>query len=143
MKLRQSLLWLGAPALMAAMMTQAAPGDQMPMQNQQMHQEKMQQMNQEQTQQMSNADMQKCAEIHGMDSTKMNMNDPHVQQMMQKCMQMMHEGKMMGSGMQGGQRQGGKMQSGNMMGGGTQGGNMQGGNMQGGMTGGQMMGDDN
>jgi len=121
MKSRQSLLWLGAPALVAAMMTQAAPGDQMPMQNQQMHQEKMQQMTQEQ-QQMSNADLQKCAEMHGMDSSKMNMNDPHVQQMMQKCMQMMHEGKMMGGGMMqgdgmhGGQQQGGQMQGGKMMG---------------------------
>jgi len=101
MKLIQSLLWLGAPALVAATMAQAAPDDQMPMQNQQMHQEKMQQMTQEQTQHMSNADMQKCAEMHGMDSSKLDRNDPNLQQKMQKCVQKMHEGKMQGGKMMG------------------------------------------
>ncbi len=138
MKSSQLSVWIGIPALLMGMTASAAPGDQMPMQNQQMHQEQMQKMTQEKTQQMSSADMQKCAEMHGMDSTRMNMSDPQVQQMMHKCMQMMHEGKMMGGGMQGGQQQGGQMQGG-MMGGQSQGGQMQGGKM----MGGGMMGNDN
>jgi hypothetical protein len=48
-------------------------------------------------------------EMHGMDGSKLDMNDPNMQQKMQKCVQRMHEGKMMGGGMQGGQKQDGKM----------------------------------
>tara|TARA_R110001599_G_scaffold353838_1_gene599680 strand:+ start:40265 stop:40624 length:360 start_codon:yes stop_codon:yes gene_type:complete len=96
MKSRQSLICLGAPALVAAMMVQAAPGEQM-----QQH-EPMQQMDQENMQQMKNADMQECAGMQGMDKSKMDMNDPAVQEKMQKCMKMMDGDKMMDRQMQGG-----------------------------------------
>ncbi len=113
MRSRHSLLWLGAPTLLAALTVQTATGQQM----QQMHQEQMQQASQEKSQQMSSADMQKCAEMHGMDSSKIDMNDAHTQQMMHQCMQMMHEGKMMGGGMTGNQMQGNQMQGNQMKGG--------------------------
>ena len=119
MKLRHSLLWLGAPVLFAALVNQAAGQGQQMQQMQQMHKTQ-----QQATQQAESGQRQDCTRFQNMDRSKMNMNDPATQQMMQRCNKMM----------QGGQMQGGQMQGGGMQGGHMQGGHMQGGHMMGGQT---------
>lgn len=107
MKSCLSYLWLGAPALLVAMLTQAAPPEQM-QQHQQMQQ--MHKTQQQNTVQAEEGQIQDCARFHNMERSGMDMDDPATREMMQNCT------KMMGGQMQGGQMQGGQMQGGQMQG---------------------------
>ena len=91
MKPRLSLLWLTAPALVAAMASYAATGEQT--QTQQTGQQNMHATKQQNMHVTSEEMKQRCAALHDKKLSAKEKSDPKTRKLMKQCQQIKHGNK--------------------------------------------------